>query len=64
MKELRANLLIGNNIMFPGAIVIDLEKRNALIGVYGVTIKVNVKQRGQFFARKLPLVKIPLFLLN
>lgn len=46
MKEFRANLLIGNNIMFSEAIVIGLRKRSALIGVYGVTIKVNVKQWG------------------
>lgn len=50
--------------MFPRVIVIDLGKKSALIGVYGVTIKANMKQRGQFFTRKLSLVKIPLFLLN
>ena len=35
------------------AMVIDLRKKTALIGACKVTIDVNAKQRGQFFARKL-----------
>lgn len=39
--------------MSPKAIVIDLGKNSTLIGVCGVNIKVNVKQWGQFLARRL-----------
>lgn len=73
---LRANLLISNDIMSPEAIVINLGKKTALIGVCGVTINVNTRQRSQFLAKRLltsqesvipprseamiPLVKLPL----
>lgn len=33
--------------------VINLRKKTALIGACGVTINVNAKQRGQFFAKRL-----------
>lgn len=76
VEGLRANLLIGNDIMSPEAMVINLEKKTALIGVRGVTIDVNTRQRSQFLAKRLltsqesvipprseamiPLVKLPL----
>ena len=53
VKGLRANLLIGNNIMSPKAMVINPKKKTALIGVCGVIIDVNTKQRGQFLAKRL-----------
>ena len=76
VEGLRANLLIGNDIMSPEAMVIDPGKKTALIGACKVTIDVNAKQWGQFLAKKLltsqesvippcleaviPLVKLPL----
>lgn len=69
-------MLIGNNILSPENIVINIEKKTAVIESCRVTIKVNAKQQGQFFARKLlssyesvilphsealvPLVRVPL----
>ena len=52
VEGLYANLLIGNDIRSPEAMVIDLGKKTALIDACKVTINVNTKQRGQFFARK------------
>lgn len=49
----RINLLIGNNIISPEAIVIDLEKKTALIGACRVTMNVNAKQQDQFLAKRL-----------
>ena len=53
VEGLRANFLVGNNIMSPKAIVINLGKKTAIIGTCGVSIDVNASQRGQFLARKL-----------
>ena len=53
VESLRANLLVGNDIMSPEAMVINLGKKTAIIGTCGVFIDVNTRQRGQFFARKL-----------
>lgn len=53
VEDLRANLLIGNNMMSPKAMVIDFGKNTALIGACAVTIDVNAKKQGQFLARKL-----------
>lgn len=53
VEGLRANLLVGNDIMSPEAMVIDLGKKTAVIGACGVSIDVNARQRGQFLARKL-----------
>lgn len=53
VEDLCANLLIGNNIMSPEAMIIDLGRKTALICTCGVTIDINVRQRGQFLARKL-----------
>lgn len=53
VEGLRANLLIGNNIMSPEVVVIDLGKKAAVIGACGISINVNTRQRGQFLARKL-----------
>lgn len=44
VEGLRANLLIGNNIMSSEAMVINLGKKTALISACGVTINVNAKQ--------------------
>ena len=57
VEGLRANLLIGNDIMSPEAVVIDLGKKTAVIGACGVSIDVNARQRGQFLAKKLLINK-------
>lgn len=46
VEGLYANLLIGNDIMSPEAIVIDLKKKTALIGACKVIININAKQWG------------------
>lgn len=43
VEGLRANLLISNDIMSPEAMVIDLGKKTALIGICEVTIDINTK---------------------
>lgn len=43
MEDLRANLLIRNDIMSPEAMVIDLEKKIALIGACKIIINMNAK---------------------
>lgn len=53
VEGLRANLLIGNDIMSSEVMVINLEKKTALIGACRVTINVNAKQWGQFLAKRL-----------
>ena len=53
VKDLRANLLIGNNIISPEGFVIDVKKRSVLIQSCGVTVPIDTKQKGQFLTRKL-----------
>lgn len=53
VEGLRVNLLICNNILSPKNIVINIAKKTALIRSCKVTIEVNAKQQGQFFAKKL-----------
>lgn len=58
VKGLKANLLIGNDIMLPKNFVIDIKKKTTLIKSYTVTVSINAKQKGQFFTRKLPTSKL------
>lgn len=53
VESLRANILVGNDIMSSEAMVINLGKKTAIIGTCGVSIDVNATQRGQFLTRKL-----------
>ncbi len=53
VEDLRANLLIGNNIMFPKGFVIVVRRKKALIGSCEVTISIDARQWEQFLARKL-----------
>lgn len=53
VKELRANLLISNNILSQESFIIDIGRKNALIWSCAVIISINTKQWGQFFSRKL-----------
>lgn len=45
VEDLYANLLIGNDIISLEAMVINLEKKTALIGACEVTIDINTKQQ-------------------
>lgn len=53
VENVRANLLIGNNIMSLKGFVIDIRGKNALIGSCGVTVPIDTRQRGHFLTRKL-----------
>ncbi len=53
VDSLRANILVGNDILSPEGFVININKNHALIGSCGVTIPINTKQRGQFLSKKL-----------
>lgn len=53
VEGLWVNLLIGNNILLPAGVVVNISKKSALIGSCGVTISVKTKQRGQFLTKKL-----------
>lgn len=53
VKDLRANLLIDNDIILPEGFIIDIKKRSVLIRSCKVTVPINIRQKGQFFIRKL-----------
>ena len=53
VEGLRANLLIGNDIILPENFVIDIEKKTTLIGSCGVIVPISARQREQFLIRKL-----------
>lgn len=53
VEDLKANLLIGNDIMSSEGFVIDVKGKSALIGSCGVTVPIDARQRGQFLTRKL-----------
>lgn len=48
VKDLKANLLIGNDIISLEGFVIDVKRKSALIGSCGVTVPIDARQRGQF----------------
>ena len=50
---LRVNILVGNDILSPESFAINISKNRALIGICGVTIAINARQRRQFLRRKL-----------
>lgn len=43
VKDLRANLLIDNNIMSPESFVIDVKEKSALIESYDMTIPIDIR---------------------
>ena len=53
VEDLRANLLIGNDIMSPEGFIINVKGKKALIDSCEVTIPIDVRQHGQFLAKKL-----------
>ncbi len=52
-EGLRANLLIGNDIISSEGFITDIKKRSVLIGSYGVTVLIDARQKGQFLTRRL-----------
>ena len=52
MDKLRANILIGNNIIGPKSIDIRIFDKSAYIGSYGVICQIECRQRKQFERRK------------
>ncbi len=53
VESLRANLLIGNDIMSPEDFIIDIKRRSVLIGSCEVTVPIDARQKGQFLTRRL-----------
>ena len=53
VENLKANLLIRNNIMSLEGFVINVKRKKALINSCKVTISIDTRQRGQFLAKKL-----------
>lgn len=53
VKGLRANLLIGNDIMSLEGFIIDVKKRSVLIESCRVTVPIDARQRDQFLTRRL-----------
>ena len=53
VEGLRANILIGNNILAPESFVLNIGLGHALIGSCGVKITIKAKQRGQFLKKRL-----------
>lgn len=53
VKGLRANLLIGNDIMSSENFVVDVKRKNVFIGSCNVTVPIDARQREQFLTRKL-----------
>ena len=51
VDDLRAHMLIGNDIIGPERIVIDVANKAAIIGSCGVEIAIEPKQRGEFVRR-------------
>lgn len=58
VEGLRANLLIGKDIILPINFFIDIQKKTTLIGSCGVTIPISARQRRQFLTKKLLTSKI------
>lgn len=46
VKDLKANLLIGNDIMSPKGFIIDIKRKSVWIKSYGITIPIDVRQKG------------------
>lgn len=53
VKSSRVNLLIGNDIISLEGFIIDIRRRSVLMGSCGITVSINVRQKGQFLTRRL-----------
>ena len=52
VDDLRAKMLIGNNIIGPEGIVIDVANKKAYVASCGVTVRVSARLRGKFVKRR------------
>lgn len=52
VEGLKANLLIGNNIMSLEGFIIDVKRHSVFIRSCGVTVSIDVRQKGQFLTKK------------
>ena len=57
VEGLRANILIGNDILAPECFVLDIGLGQALVGSCGVKIAIRARQRGQFLKKRLLVEK-------
>ena len=62
VEGLRANILIGNDMLAPESFVLNISLGHALVGSCGVKIIIRARQRGQFLKRKLLAEKDELIL--
>lgn len=53
VKRLRANILIGNNILAAESFVLNVALSHALVESCGVKITIRARQRGQFLKKRL-----------
>ena len=51
MDGLKANMLIGNDVLGPEEFVIDINQKKAYIGSCDVNISLQVRPRGTFIRR-------------
>lgn len=52
VKGMKANLLIGNYIMFPESFIINVKGKNALIKSWGVIVSIDARQKKLFLTKK------------
>lgn len=64
VKNLKANLLIGNDIISPKGFVINVKGRSALIRSCKVTVPIDIRQREQFLTGSCSQVRRPCFPLS
>ena len=53
VKGLRANILIGNDILAPEGFVINIELGHVVVRSCGVKITIRIRQKGQFLRKRL-----------
>ena len=51
VDNLRTKILIGNDIISPEQIIIDIANKSARVGSCYLNIKINIYQRGQYVRR-------------
>ena len=52
VNDLRAKMLIGNDIITPEGIVIDVAEKTARVRSCNATVAIKARQRGQYIRRK------------
>ncbi len=53
VKRLRANILIGNDILAPESFILNISLDHVLVGSCEVKITIKARQRGQFLKKRL-----------